>query len=581
MSKYLQKKFALSEQGGKDLLKASISCVFTNLGLMLPMTLLFMLIEQLLYPLIGRPASGLEPPGLMLLSILLLGIIYILQYNQYNTTFFASYKESASMRIRLSEKLRQLPLSFFGKRDLADLTTTIMADCAWMEKAFSHYIPQLIGSVISTVLIGIAMLCLDWRMGIAMLWVAAAAFLLASCGRPIIDRQERRQKGKKLAASDGIQEYLETIQDIKANNQTESYLADLDAKIAAVEQATVRLELMNGILVTSSQMILKAGMATTVLTGAVLMSRGELDIMMFLIFLMAATRIYIPLTSCLESLSAVYSTMLQVERMHTIAEQPIQTGSKSPVYQGYDITFTNVGFAYNDSETVLKDVSFTARQGQVTALVGPSGGGKSTAARLAARFWDVDRGKVTIGGVDVKEVDPEELLKQISIVFQEVVLFNNTVMENIRLGKKDATDEEVILAAKAAQCHTFIGQLPQGYQTRIGENGAALSGGERQRISIARALLKDAPIILLDEATASLDVENESLVQEAISNLIKNKTVLIIAHRMRTVAGADQIIVLKDGYVAEAGKPQELMSKESIYRHMAELQQQSFSWSLQ
>ena len=449
------------------------------------------------------------------------------------------------MRIRLAERLRMLPLSFFGKRDLADLTTTIMADCAFVEKAFSHFIPELIGALISTVLIGIGLLAANWRMGIAVLWVAPVSILLAVLSRPLVDRMERRQKGKKIAASDGIQECIENIQDIRANNQRADYLKKLDRKIMDVESITVKLELLNGTLVTSAQMILKIGMATTVLVGASLLVSGSISFMIFLMFMLAATRLYQPLSGCLQNLSAVYSTLLVVERMKTIEEQKIQQGREDADCHGYDIVFDRVGFSYKEGEPVLREVSFTAKQGQVTALVGP-----------------------------------ETLLKSFSIVFQDVVLFNNTIMENIRLGRKGASDEEVLAAARAAQCEEFISRLPEGYQTRIGENGSTLSGGERQRLSIARALLKDAPIILMDEATASLDVENETLVQEAISNLVKDKTVLIIAHRMRTVAGADQIIVLKDGCVAEQGTPEKLLEENGIYRHMMELQNRSLSWSL-
>ena len=580
MSKYLQKKFALSEQGGRDLTKAIFSCAITNMGLIFPMGILFLFMERLLGPLVGIQAPSLGMAGYVAACIVLLVIIFIFWRIQYDATFVASYTESANMRIRLAERLRTLPMSFFGKRDMADLTTTIMADSAFIEKAFSHFIPELIGAFISTALIGVCLLAADWRMGLAVLWVVPVSFLLAAGTRPMVDRVERRQKGKKIAASDGIQECIENIQDIKANNLQEEYLRGLDQKILNVESITIRLELFNGTMVTASQMFLKVGMATTVLVGAALLSSHSIGFMLFLMFMVASTRLYGPLTGCLQNLSAVYSALLVVERMKGIEEQPVWQGSREAVYDGYDIVFDHVGFSYKDGEQVLKDVSFTARQGQVTALVGPSGGGKSTSAKLAARFWDIDRGKITLGGTDISGIEPETLLRSFSIVFQDVVLFNNTIMENIRLGRKGASDQEVMEAARAAQCEEFIHRLPNGYETRIGENGSALSGGERQRLSIARALLKNAPVILMDEATASLDVENETLVQEAISNLVKDKTVLIIAHRMRTVAGADRIVVLKDGYVAEQGTPGDLMEKKGIYRHMAELQGKSLSWSL-
>ena len=580
MSKYLQKKFALSGQGGKDLTKAIFCCALTNISLMFPMGILFLFMERLTGPLVGLEAPDMGIGGYVGISVVLLAVIGFFEHLQYNATFLSSYQESANMRIRLAERLRKLPLSFFGKRDLADLTTTIMADCAFVEKAFSHFIPELIGALISTVLIGVGLLAANWRMGIAVLWVAPVSFLLAALTRPLVDRMERRQKGKKIAASDGIQECIENIQYIRANNQSADYLEKLDQKIMDVESITVKLELLNGTLVTSAQMILKIGMATTVLVGASLLVSGSISFMIFLMFMLAATRLYQPLSGCLQNLSAVYSTLLVVERMKSIEEQKIQQGREDAAYRGYDIVFDRVGFSYKEGEPVLREVSFTARQGQVTALVGPSGGGKSTSAKLAARFWDIDKGTITIGGCDISKIEPETLLKSFAIVFQDVVLFNNTIMENIRLGRKGASDEEVLAAARAAQCEEFISRLPEGYQTRIGENGSTLSGGERQRLSIARALLKDAPIILMDEATASLDVENETLVQEAISNLVKDKTVLIIAHRMRTVAGADQIVVLKDGCVAEQGTPEKLLENNGIYRHMTELQNRSLSWSL-
>ena len=580
MSIYLQKKFALSGQGGKDLTKAIFCCALTNISLMFPMGILFLFMERLTGPLVGLEAPDMGIGGYVGISVVLLAVIGFFEHLQYNATFLSSYQESANMRIRLAERLRKLPLSFFGKRDLADLTTTIMADCAFVEKAFSHFIPELIGALISTVLIGVGLLAANWRMGIAVLCVAPVSFLLAALTRPLVDRMERRQKGKKIAASDGIQECIENIQDIRANNQSADYLEKLDQKIMDVESITVKLELLNGTLVTSAQMILKIGMATTVLVGASLLVSGSISFMIFLMFMLAATRLYQPLSGCLQNLSAVYSTLLVVERMKSIEEQKIQQGREDAAYRGYDIVFDRVGFSYKEGEPVLREVSFTARQGQVTALVGPSGGGKSTSAKLAARFWDIDKGTITIGGCDISKIEPETLLKSFAIVFQDVVLFNNTIMENIRLGRKGASDEEVLAAARAAQCEEFISRLPEGYQTRIGENGSTLSGGERQRLSIARALLKDAPIILMDEATASLDVENETLVQEAISNLVKDKTVLIIAHRMRTVAGADQIVVLKDGCVAEQGTPEKLLENNGIYRHMTELQNRSLSWSL-
>lgn len=591
MRKYLQNKFALSERGASDLVRASIACTLSNIGLMFPMGILTIFLANLFAPVLAlapgiiSPSAGREAVNTgnvaqdIAVGVIVLALIFGLTYHQYNATFLSSYQESAGMRIRIAEKLRKLPLAFFGQRDLADLTTTIMSDCAFMETALSHFIPELIGAFCSTVLIGIVMMIFNWKLGIAMLWVVPVSFGIAVSVRPVVDRAERRQKAKKLSASDGIQECIETISDIRANNMQSRYLKALDAKLDVAETATRKTEFINGILVTATQMILKIGVATTVLAGAHMLADGSLELLTFLIFMIAATRIYGPLTGCLENLSAVFSALLVVERMKEIENQPVQSGEKTMKNRGYDVVFDHVGFAYQDGKIVLRDVSFSAKQGQITALVGPSGGGKSTTAKLVARFWDATSGTITIGGQKISEIDPETLLKQVSIVFQDVMLFNNTIMENIRIGRSSATDEEVMAAARIAHCEEFISRLPDGYQTVIGENGSELSGGERQRLSIARALLKDAPIILMDEATASLDVENESLVQQAVSELVKDKTVLIIAHRMRTVATADQIVVLKNGVVAESGTPEALMEQKGIFRHMTELQRASQKWS--
>lgn len=581
MKAWLRNKFAFTEQGADDMVRAIFSCALTNIGLMFPVGVTFFFLEQILSPYFGMEAGSPGFWSFLGICVLVLVIIFVLEYIQYNKTYLASYSESANLRLSLAERLRKLPMAFFGQRDLADLTTTIMSDTAFLEQAFSHYICELFGAALSTAVIAVIILCMNLKMGAALLWVVPVSLLLAFGTRPLVDRKERRQKNKKLAASDGIQECIENIQDIKANNQQETYLKGLDEKILAVEKSTLITEWTNGSLVTAATMCLKIGMATTVLMGVKLLASGEIDFFLLLMFLIAATRLYDPLIGTLQNLSAVFSTVLVAERMEKINEEAVQYGTPGIENTGYDITFDHVAFAYNTGETVLKDVSFTARQGQVTALVGPSGGGKSTAAKLAARFWDVTEGKITLGGADIRKTEPETLLRQFSIVFQDVVLFNNTIMENIRIGRRDASDEEVMAAAKAARCEEFIQKLPKGYQTVIGENGASLSGGERQRLSIARALLKDAPVILLDEATASLDVENETKIQEAISALVKGKTVLLIAHRMRTIAGADRIIVLKEGSVAEQGSPKELMKKNGIYSHMVKLQSASQNWVLE
>lgn len=576
MIEKIQRKFALSRQGAKDLIKACVACIFSNLVLMLPVGLLYSLVSDFM-------VSGTASHRLFFYiggCVLALALIFITTWFQYNATYFATYKESGVRRITLAEKLRKLPLSFFGKKDLADLTSTIMADCATLETAFSHFIPELIGSIISTTLVSLSLFFFDWRMALAALWVVPVSFLIVALSFRSQDYLGKKQMAAKMACADGIQECLETVRDLKSNNAEEQYLEGLDEKIRAVEKRSVISEFGTAAFVVSAQLILKLGIATVALVGTSLLAGGSLDILTFFMFLLVASRLYDPLQAALQNLAAIIASRTNVGRMNEILDHPVQDGTAELENKGYDIVFEHVGFSYDGGESVLNDVSFTAKQGEVTALVGPSGGGKTTVSRLAARLWDSDRGKITIGGQDVSSADPETLLSLYSIVFQDVTLFNNTIMENIRIGRKDATDEEVLRAARLANCDEFAKRLPKGYDSLIGENGSELSGGERQRISIARAFLKDAPVILLDEATASLDVENETLIQAALSRLIHDKTVLVIAHRMRTVAGADKIVVLAQGTVAEQGSPEELMEKDGIYRHMVQLQTKSAGWSL-
>lgn len=580
MTGFLQRTFALSERGAKDMFKAVIACALTDLSLMIPIGVLVMVLRDIIIPLAEGSRIAPSMTRYIIIGVLALIMLFALEYHQYNATFLASYTESANQRISISEKLRKLPMSFFGERDLADLTTTIMSDTAMMEQAFSHFVPEFIGAVIALIPVVIGLFVIDARMAAALIWVIPAAFILCFATKKLQDISGSRNKEKKLICSDAIQECIENIKDIKAANRQKDYMKQVFAKIDDVERFTIKSEIVTGVSVTSAQMILKLGIATTVLMGVTLLSGNEISLMTLIIFLIAASRIFDPLMTSLTNLAAMFATLLQIKRMREIKEYPVQGGADRAEYDGYDIKFENVGFSYNTGERVLQNVSFTAKQGEVTALVGPSGGGKSTTAKLAARFWDVSEGRITLGGRDITTVVPEAYLKNFSIVFQDVVLFNNTIMENIRIGRRGATDSEVIEAAKAARCDEFISKLPKGYYTVVGENGSTLSGGERQRISIARALLKNAPVILLDEATASLDVENETLIQRAISNLIKNKTVLIIAHRMRTVADADKIIVLENGSVAEQGTPDELMKKGGIFKRMSEFQTESQKWKI-
>ena len=575
MKEKLMHKYALSSQGAQDMIKAFISVTISDLILMIPVSLLYFLVKDYTEGnLAGR--GGLYIAGV----IITLALIAVSTYIQYNATFLSTYVESGVRRITLAEKLRKIPLSFFGKKDLSDLTSTIMADCAQMETASSHFIPELVGACISTAFVAIGLFFFDWRMAIAALWVLPISFIIVGCSGRVQRKLNEKQVALKMSCADGIQECLESVRDIQAYNNQEEYMKGLDEKIKAVEKHAVATELGTAVFVGSAQMILKLGIATVALVGAALLASGKLDVITFFMFLMVVSRIYDPMQVSLQNLAAIIASDVQSARLDEILSHDVQEGSEKLDNKGYDIEFSNVGFSYDTGDVVLKDVSFTAKQGEVTALIGPSGGGKTTISRLAARFWDADKGKITVGGMDISKIDPETLMSLYSIVFQDVTLFNNTVIENIRIGKMDATDEEVIAAAKLAHCDEFAEKLSDGWNTMIGENGCELSGGERQRISIARAFLKDAPIILLDEATASLDVDNETMIQESLSRLIKNKTVMIIAHRMRTVADADKIVVLKDGKVAESGKPSELMKKAGIYAGMVNTQIIAANWSL-
>lgn len=557
MMEKIQRKFALSPQGAKDLIKSIICCTLQNIVLMFPVCLLYLLVQDLMNGGVSGTKTGFYIVGI----VVCLALICAVTYFQYNAAFLATYVESGVRRIHLAEKLRKIPLSFFGKKDLSDLTSTMMADCATLETAFSHFIPELVGSMISTVLIALSLLFFEWHMALAALWAIPVAFIIIAASSKVQDHLSQKSMQAKMACADGIQEYIETLQDLKANNAEKEYLNGLEQKVRAVEQRSIVSEFGTAAFVVSANMILKLGIATVALVGAILLSKGTIDVLTFFLFLLVASRLYDPLQGALQNLAAIISTRTNVARMNEILDHPTQQGADVLSNQGCDITFSHVGFAYSNGETILTDINFTAKQGAVTALVGPSGSGKTTVSRLAARFWDTKQGTITVGGMDISKVDPETLMTLYSIVFQDVTLFNDTILENIRLGKKGATDEEVLRAAKLANCDEFAEKLPNGYQTMIGENGSALSGGERQRISIARAFLKDAPIILLDEATASLDVENETLIQTALSRLIADKTVLMIAHRMRTVANADKVLVLKDGTIVENGTARRIDAK--------------------
>ena len=575
MIRKLERIFALSEKGARDLVKGFIACAVHNLTLFVPVGILYLLAsDMLMNTLTGR---GLFYVVLCIISVALIMASY---RRVYKATYFSTYVESGVRRVSLAEKLRKIPLSYFGKKDLADITSTIMADAATLETGLSHWVPELIGAVISTTIAALSIMFFDWRMGFAALWPIPVAILIVILSRNVQYRLSRRSMNAKMEVADGIQECIETMRDLKSCNAEKQYLKGLFRKIDKVENRAIISEVGTAVFVVSASFILKMGIGTVALAGSVLLASGEIDVLTLFMYLLIASRLYDPLQSALQNLAAVISLRTNVERMDEILFHPLQEGKLELTNKGYDIAFKDVRFGYGNGEEVLSDVTFTAKQGEVTALVGPSGGGKTTVSRLAARFWDPDSGRITVGGMDVTKTDPESLLSLYSIVFQDVTLFDNTIMENIRIGRRDATDEEVIEAGKMAQCLPFVQKLSDGWNTMIGENGCELSGGERQRISIARAFLKDSPIILLDEATASLDAENETEIQKALSKLIRNKTVLVIAHRMRTVENADKIVVLSGGYVAEEGSPEELLRRNGIFSHMVALQKESSEWKI-
>ena len=548
----LQKKYALSVQGAKDLFKAIVYSVLANISLMLPVALLAIVLNTMLPMALGMEEKVAGFAGYTVVGIIILVIIFVLHYLQYTKAYIGTYEESERRRITLAEKLRTLPLGFFHERDLADLTSTIMGDCASFEHAFSHTVPQFFGALISTSIVCLVLLVMNWKMGIALLWVAPVAFAIVLLSRKWQELLAKKYMTTRIDLSEGIQECLETVQDIKACNQEKTYLEKLDAKLDAAEKAQISSEMVSASLLTTGQMVLRLGLATVIVVGSSLILKEKIDLFTYILYLIAASRLYDPLSGAMANMAELFGVNLQVKRLKEIQEYPLENVQTEYHTKGYDVIFDHVKFSYETGKTVLKDVSFTAKQGQVTALVGPSGGGKSTIAKLAAKFYDVDGGKITLGGADIAKIDPVALMKDFSIVFQDVVLFNNTIME----------------------------KLPQGYQTVIGENGSTLSGGECQRLSIARALLKDAPVILLDEATASLDVDSETQIQEAISELVSGKTVLVIAHRMRTIEAADQIVVLDKGVVAEKGNHDTLMKKKGLYRKLVDLQTEAANWKL-
>ncbi len=581
MLKTIEKRFALSRKGSKDFVKGTIFTVLLNIALMLPAVYVFQFLNEYLKVVFDQSATVSNGIAYYIfLGIGFMLIMFVVAIFQYRNTFTIVYDESANRRVSLAEKLRKLPLAFFGEKDLSDLTSTIMEDSTDLEHTFSHAVPQVFASVISLFIMSIGLFIYNWKLSLALFWVVPFAASIILLSKKMQHKEFSASYQVKRNMSEEIQEGLETIQEIKSYNQEKTYLNGLNKAIDQYEKHLIKGELLVGGLVNASHSFLKLGLASVIIVGANLIKSGSIDLFTYLIFLMVASRIYAPLSEVFNNLAALFFLDIRINRMNEMESMPIQQGGDEFNPDHFDISFENVTFSYQEGKQVMQNISFTAKQGEITALVGPSGGGKSTTAKLAARFWDVNEGRILLGGYDIKEIDPETLLKNYSVVFQDVVLFNASIMDNIRIGKRDATDEEVMSAARQAQCDEFVNKMTDGYHTIVGENGETLSGGERQRISIARALLKEAPIVLLDEATASLDVENETKIQTAISELVRNKTVLIIAHRMRTVAKADKIVVLEEGALVEEGSHDELLLENGTYAKMWNIQQESFSWCL-
>ena len=569
---FLQHRLALSPSGERDFKRGVLYTTLLNIAFILPITFIFLFLSDYLRPLLGMGEPTYSWTLYAGLAIAFSVILYILSGLQYKSTFEAVYNESANRRIRVAEKLRRLPLAFFGQHDLSDLTSTVMADNTELEHTFSHAVPQLFAAVISVLLIALGLFFYDWRLALSIFWVVPLALVVILFARRLVAQRFIENYQLKRRVTEDIQQGIENIREIKAYNGEEAYLRDLDLSLIALEKEMVRDELTGSVLINTSIALLKLGLVSVIIMGITLLEAGKVDLMTYLIFLVFGAGVYAPVEEVFNYSILLSYLDVRIKRMREIEEMPTQTGKTDYTLRSYDITFSHVDFSYEEGKQVLRDISFTAKQGEITALVGPSGGGKSTIAKLAARFWDIDNGLITLGGEDISKIDPEALLSHFAIVFQDVVLFNTSVLENIRIGRQSATDEEVREAARLARCEDFITRLPDGYETVIGENGQKLSGGERQRISIARALLKNAPVILLDEATASLDVENETLMQEGISELVKDKTVLIIAHRMRTIRRANQVVVLRDGAVSECGTPDDLLARHGDFASLVERQ---------
>lgn len=573
------KFFHLSREGSKTIMQAGIWLAVFNLAALLPVVLLAMVSESMMTKHFAGDGGNIPLLPYAAALLVILTVMFLTYKVAYHKEYLTSGQEEYKLRIELADKLRRLPLSFFGMRDLSDVTGIIMDDVQTMSHVLSQSAAELIGGILTGIVALVVLFIYDWRLALYLAACMPVVLLVMALSRKISEGTNKKNRSKKLDVSAGLQEYLENIKLLRTTEAMGDYQQGLFKKVKRIIPGLVLYELLAGLSISISYNVMRVGLGLVILFGSGMLAAGEITLFKFLIFLYAAVRIYEPLTSACEHLGDFIASLVGAGRVSALLVEPEQGGSEDIIVDRFDIRFDHVRFAYNHEE-VLRDVSFTAKQGEITALVGPSGSGKSTLARLAARFWDVQSGSVSLGGVDLRQIAPEELLKNYSIVFQDVVLFNDSIYNNIKIGREDATEEEVYAAAKLAACDEFIHRLPDGYQTVIGENGKTLSGGERQRLSIARAFLKNAPVILLDESTASIDPENETKIQQAIGRLIQNKTVLIIAHKLRTVAGCDKIVVLDSGSVAEEGTHETLMEQKGLYYKLYTLQSESLVWKV-
>lgn len=568
MNKYFMRKYAMSEKGANNLSKAIFSRTILNFTKLFPTIIAFMFLSQYLGSIEGiKTARELTFNNYLVIIAIMVLVMFIVARWDYTRLYTNVYMESSNIRVDIANRLKKLPLSYFGKRDLTDIASTMMGDITLYEEIFSHSVPHIYATAISTLVISIMLLAYNFKLGVATLWVIPISLIISFTAKRKQKKAANKWVAKNREVFDNLQESIEQIEEIKSYNLEKESLNRFYRKLSDSTKEKMNVEFVSSVSTGFANILLKFGIVSVAVVGANMFIAGEINILVYVIFLMISVSIYLPIEGIIVFMAMISTLDSVVARMKEIKTMQIQEGKTEMNPKNYDIEFQDVYFGYDDY-SVINGVSFTAKQGEVTALIGESGSGKSTIAKLAARFWDIDKGKILLGGEDISKVDPETLLKNFSIVFQDVVLFNSSIKDNIKIGKKDATEDDINRAVMASRCNEFLDRMPDGIDTIIGENGERLSGGERQRISIARALLKDAPIILMDEATASLDVENESLIQEALSELIKDKTVIVIAHRMRTIRNADKIVLLKEGKIEDFGSDDELLSRSSVYRKM-------------